>query len=106
MAAARTSAATCTNQSPCTQAIQARNRQAIATDPLASPFNPSMKFTALVANRIHATVSGTPAKPVSTPPSQGRCSTRKRIPQAIAIIAATTCAPSFTVNDQLRISSA
>ena len=57
---------------PGVQPMPAMKRQAIATEPLARPFSPSMKLTALVANTIQAAVTGTPHQPRSTAPSEGQ----------------------------------
>ena len=48
---------------------EARRRP--APTPAASPFSPSMKFIALVTNRIHASVAAMPSQPRSTVPTYG-----------------------------------
>ena len=65
-------AAKYTNHACCPAASAARKPQATSATPAARPFSPSMKFIALVANRIHTSVAGMPSQPISTGPTQGR----------------------------------
>jgi hypothetical protein len=73
--------------------------------PAASPFNPSMKFIALVTYKIHPSDSTGPNHPSSTPPINGKSNFRADNPAPTATSAATNCAPSFTRNGKSNRSS-
>ncbi len=64
-----------------------------------------MKFIALVANRIHASVAAAPTQPSSTAPTIGKLTADTYNPLPTASSAANTCARSLTQNGHTLVSS-
>ena len=64
-----------------------------------------MKLTALVANRIHPKLNGTPTHPSPTGPTPGKFSVSTQSPLPTASTAAPIWAPSLMVNGHSRTSS-
>ena len=77
----------------------------MAETPEARPFSPSMKFIALVANRIHASVTGAASQPRASTPPPGTLSSVIISPLPTANSAAPSWAASLMVKGQFRRSS-
>jgi hypothetical protein len=73
--------------------------------PPASPFNPSMKLKTLVTPTIQRMTSGTLTHPSGTPMPYPSATASMLAPNAMATIAATSCAKNFTPGESPRMSS-